>query len=186
LSLRKILALHEHLLDDLVLIPIVGILHDLDDFISRVLGFTCSYRWFFVLNSCTAGLSGTSSGNIWDLLRAILTEMPLLFTCKAFSSLHEFGSFIGGNLPGSDTVGRGIHGIWILSLVVRVPGEGILPLLLGSVLISIVIGFPLIRFVPQDGSDLHINLLLPLCSFDPVLVGEGSFILDDIDLKFWE
>jgi hypothetical protein len=61
LSLRKILALHEHLLDDLIFVPIVGVLHDFDDFVGGVLGFTRLYRRFFFLSD-VASLSSASSG----------------------------------------------------------------------------------------------------------------------------
>jgi hypothetical protein len=128
LSLRKILVPHEHLLDDFVFVPIVGVLHDLDNFVGGVLGFTCSYRRFFFLSGSVAGLSSASSGNIGDLLRAITAEMALLFTCKAFPSLHEFLSFVRGDLPSSNTVGRGIHCVRILALIVGILGEGISPL----------------------------------------------------------
>jgi hypothetical protein len=103
LSLRKILALHEHLLDDLIFVSIVGVLHDLDDFVSGVLGFTHLYCLFFV--GGLASLRSAGSRDIGGFLRAVMAEMSLLFTCKAFPSLHEFLPFVCGDLPSSNTVG---------------------------------------------------------------------------------
>jgi hypothetical protein len=106
LSLLKIRR-HKHLLNDFVLILVLGVPHDLDDFIGRVLRLANASLGlgrvlFFVvvlyLHLRGAGTRiGTRAGRT---LGAIATEMSLFAAGETLACLHELRSFVRGDLPG--------------------------------------------------------------------------------------
>jgi hypothetical protein len=110
LSLLKIRR-HEHLLNDLILVIVLRVPHDLDNFIGRVLGLAdvslgLGYVLFLVvvlyLYLRGAGIRiGARAGRT---LGAIATKMSLFVAGETLACLHEFRSFVRGDLPSFNTI----------------------------------------------------------------------------------
>jgi hypothetical protein len=105
LSLLKIRH-HKHLLDDLVLVIVLHVPHDLDNFIGRVLGLADASlglgRVLFLVLVLYLHLRGAGTrvgARAGQTLRAIATEMSLFATGETLACLHELCSFVRGDLP---------------------------------------------------------------------------------------
>jgi hypothetical protein len=120
LSLLKIRC-HKHLLDDLILVIVLCVPHNLDDFIGRILGLAGASldlgRIFFLVVILYLYLRGAGTrigARAGRTLRAIMTEVSLFAEGETLACLHELRSFIRGDLPSSDTID--FHCVRILRL----------------------------------------------------------------------
>jgi hypothetical protein len=124
LSLSKILS-HESLLDDFVPDAFFSVTDNIHDFLQRVLSFSSARsRRFFIVTldffKARGISSGIGTGSVWWALRAIATQVSLLFTGKALAGSHQFLSLVCGNcLSCVNAIWSGIHCIWIVALVAR-------------------------------------------------------------------
>jgi hypothetical protein len=123
LSLSKILS-HESFLDHFVPDAFFGVTDDFHYFIRGILCFSsmCS-SGFFIVTLNFFKPRGTSSriGTrlVWWVLRAIATQVSMLFTSETLAGSHQFLFFVHGNgLPCTNAIWSGIHRIWIAVLVV--------------------------------------------------------------------
>jgi hypothetical protein len=133
LSLLKIRR-HKHLLNDFVFVIVLCIPHNLDDFISRVLGpANVSFglgRIFFLVVVLYFYLRGAGVRiGAWAgrTLRAIATEMSLFTAGETLACLHELRPFVHGDLPSPDTIN--FHHIRVFQL----RPQSLLPLFLAAV-----------------------------------------------------
>jgi hypothetical protein len=137
LSLLKIRR-HKHLLDHLILVVILCVPHDFDNFIGRVLGLAYVSlglgRVFFfivVLHLYLRGAStcvGTRAGRT---LGAIVTKMSLLVAGETLACLHKLRSLVRGDLPSPYTID--FHRVRVLRFWL----QGLLPLFLAAALLSL-------------------------------------------------
>jgi hypothetical protein len=134
LSLLKIRR-HKHLLNDFVLIVVLRIPHDLDDFIGQVLGLADAslglrrvLSFVIVLYLYLRGAGAHIGAQAGRTLGTIVTKVSLFATGKALACLHEVRSLICSNLPGSDTVY--LHRVGVL----RFWSQGLLPLFFTAIL----------------------------------------------------
>jgi hypothetical protein len=137
LSLSKI-PRHKHLLDDLILIIVLCVPHDLDDFIGRVfcladtsLGLGRVFFLIVVLYLHLRGASTRIGARAGQTLGAIVTEMSLLSAGETLACLHKLHPFVCGDLPSPDTID--FHRIRVL----RLRPQGLLPLFLAAVLLPL-------------------------------------------------
>jgi hypothetical protein len=138
LSLSKIRR-HKHLLDDLILVIILCIPHDLDDFIGRVLclanaslglGRVVFFVVVFYLHLRGTGTRiGMQAGRT---LGTIATKMSLFAAGETtLACLHKLRPFIRGDLPSPDAID--FHRVRVLWL----RPQGLLPLFLAVALLSL-------------------------------------------------
>jgi hypothetical protein len=120
LSLLKIRC-HKHLLDDLILVIVLCVPHDLDDFIGRVLCLADASLglgrvfFFFVVLYLHLGGAGTRIGTrAGRTLGAIATKMSLLAAGETLACLHKLRSFVCGDLPSPDAID--FHRVRVLRL----------------------------------------------------------------------
>jgi hypothetical protein len=137
LSLLKIRR-HKHLLDDLILVIVFRVPHDLNDFIGRVLGLADASldlgRVFFLIVVLYLYLRGAGAhigARAGRMLRAITTEMSLFAAGETLACLHELRSFVRGDLPSFDTID--FHRVGIP----RLRSQSLLPLFLAAVLLPL-------------------------------------------------
>jgi hypothetical protein len=137
LSLSKIRR-HKHLLDDLILVIVLCVPHDLDDFIGRVfcladtsLGLGRVFFLVIVLYLHLRGASARTGARAGRMLGAIATEMSLLSAGETLACLHKLRPFVRGDLPSPDAIN--FHRVRVL----RLRPQGLLPLFLAAVLLSL-------------------------------------------------
>jgi hypothetical protein len=137
LSLLKIRR-HKHLLDDLILVIVLCVPHNFDDFIGRVLGLAGVSldlgRIFFLIVVLYLYLRGAGTcigARAGQMLRAIATEMSLFAAGETLACLHELRSFVRGDLPSFDVIDFYCVGI------PRLRPQSLLPLFLAAALLPL-------------------------------------------------
>jgi hypothetical protein len=137
LSLLKIRR-HKHLLDDLILVIVLCVPHNLNDFIGQVLGLASASldlgHIFFLVVILYLYLRGAGTrigARAGRMLRAIATEVSLFAAGETLACFHELCSFVCGDLPSLDAIDFhrvGIPQLW---------PQGLLPLFLAAALLPL-------------------------------------------------